>query len=91
MKKNIYFSEEDTRILCSKNQVLNVRYTGKQFRKRQGRMSDFPVVQYNRIYPKSTNKPEVAYAKGHWGTRDIWWRFHGKQYRDSIKKDLIHG
>lgn len=47
VEKNIYFSEEDTRILCSKNQVLNVRYTGKQFRKRQGRMSDFPVVQYN--------------------------------------------
>ena len=66
VEKNIYFSEEDTRILCSKNQVLNVRYTGKQFRKRQGRLSDFPVVQYNRIYPKSTNKPEVAYAKGHW-------------------------
>lgn len=56
VEKNIYFSEEDTRILCSKNQVLNVRYTGKQFRKRQGRMSDFPVVQYNRIYPKSTKK-----------------------------------
>lgn len=56
VEKNIYFSEEDTRILCSKNQVLNVRYTGKQFRKRQGRMSDFPVVQYNRIYPKSAKK-----------------------------------
>lgn len=50
--KDVYLSEEDTKLMCSNNQVLNVKYTGKQFRKRQGKMSDLPLVSYKSIFPE---------------------------------------
>lgn len=50
--KDNYKSEEEARRLCDIGQVLNVRYTGKQFRKRQGKMSDFKVINYYDVFPK---------------------------------------
>ena len=84
VEENKYFSEEDTKILCSENKVLNVKYTGKQFRKRQGKMSDFPVVQYNRICSKSTK------VKGYVATNEYSWRT-GKalqRYVDNMLKGI---
>lgn len=71
-----YFSEEDTKDLCNKGLVINVKYTGKQFRKRQGNMSDFDTVTYESKFStkNKTNKEDIRI------TSKYSWR-----YGDSLK------
>ena len=67
--KDVYLSEEDTKLMCSNGQVLNVKYTGKQFRKRQGKMSDFPIVSHRFIFPNPVQvKDCVITDKFSWRT-----------------------